>query len=533
MVLEEDIMKDIRTYIKHLILEMHQDQSMMIPPPPAETIEELNQVIHQYHNRLNPASLQYDLDERMELLFNDVVQEYYGDNVIAKVKELKKHLLPIVDQLKKHFKRERPEDVATNFGINWKSDSVDMNTINNSYSYPSGHTAQAYYVAHNLCDKYPEAKNELMNVAEAVAQSRIDRGVHFPSDLDAGRTLASKMYHENKNSHVMTEGMTSPNSVAGKYAIWASISAFDAQNEEILGEVDFLMYDWSAAEEQIQQLLGKGQTPEDILGNGEPLLAISNNAVACMRVRPYAENAGCNSAWEVIRSAADSGLGPTIYDMVMSIAPYGLIADRSQVSSDARKVWSYYANNRSSIDKDFLDPSGYTDTEWDDCDVHGGRVDPLRTATRLMAVEYFDSTWPYEHEIFKEKAEMYDIMVAGGSDGDRYFEIVSKWIEENQADHDIDEWNIDEANDSWYDWKTEGELELMDKLDNDFKFEDPDYLNLSYNTRYAVDSYKEMQENHYAFINSLEEMVPGSEESIYEDEYALYFAVRDFFNERA
>ena len=38
---------------------------------------------------------------------------------------------------------------------------------------------------------------------------------------------------------------------------------------------------------------------------------------------------------------------------------------------------------------------------------------------------------------------------------------------------------------------------------------------------------------HYAFINSLEEMVPGSEESIYEDEYALHFAVRDFFNERA
>ena len=128
---------------------------------------------------------------------------------------------------------------------------------------------------------------------------------------------------------------------------------------------------------------------------------------------------------------------------------------------------------------------------------------------------------------------MYDIMVAGDSDGDRYFEIVSKWIEENQADHDIDEWNMDEANDSWYDWKTEGELELIDKLDNDFKFEDPDYLNLSYNTRYAVDSYKEMQENHYAFINSLEEMVPGSEESIYEDEYALHFAVRDFFNERA
>lgn len=527
-------MKDIRTYISHLILEMH--QSMLIPPPPEETIEELNQVIRQYHNRYNPESLQYDLDERMELLFNDAVQEHYGDNVITRVKALKKHTLPVVKQLKKYFKRERPEKVAANFGVNWKSDSVDMNTINNSYSYPSGHTAQAYYVAHNLCDKYPKAKNDIMNVAEAVAQSRIDRGVHFPSDLDAGRTLASKMYHENKNSHVMTEGMTSPNSVAGKYAIWASISAYDAQNMEESNiqydEIDFLMYDWSAAEEQIHHLFSEGQTPEDILGNGEPLLAISDNAVACMRVRPYGDYEGCNAAWEVIRSAAKLDLGPTIYDMVMSIAPYGLIADRSQVSSSARKVWSYYANNRSSIDKDFLDPGGYTYTEWDDCDVHGGRVDPLRTATRLMAVEYFDNTWPYEHEIFKEKAEMYDIMVAGGSDGDRYFEIVSKWIEENQTDHDIDEWNIDEANDTWYDWKMENETELMNQLDSDFTFEDPDYLNLSYNTNYAVDSFKEMEENHQAFINDLEEMIPGAEESIYEDPQALHFAVRDFFDDR-
>jgi hypothetical protein len=347
-----------------------------------------------------------------------------------------------------------------------------------------------------------------------------------------------KLIRECVRNILISEGMTSPNSVAGKYAVWADISS---QNTDVPDgtEINFLMYDWSKAHSIIKDYLKpvssplrQQLTPEDI-SSGELVAAIEDAAVACMRVRTYGDGMGCNSAWEVVRSAADSGLGPTIYDMVMSIAPYGLIADRSQVSSSARKVWSYYANNRSSVDKDFLDPSGYTDTEWDDCDVHGGRSDPLRTATRLMAVQYFDDTWPYEHGIFKEKAEMSDIIAAGGSDGDRYFEIVSKWIEENQADHDIDEWNMDEANDSWYDWKTEGELELMDKLDNDFKFEDPDYLNLSYNTNYAVGSFEEMEENHNAFVSSLEEIVPGAEDLIYEDSYALHFAVRNFFNERA
>ena len=128
---------------------------------------------------------------------------------------------------------------------------------------------------------------------------------------------------------------------------------------------------------------------------------------------------------------------------------------------------------------------------------------------------------------------MDDIMEAGSGDGEKYFQTVSKWIDENETDYDIEDWNIDEANDSWYEWKLENENELIDQLDDGFTFDHPDYLNLSYNTRYAVDSFEEMEENHYAFINSLEEIVPGAEESFYEDPQALHFAVRDFFIERA
>ncbi len=519
-------MTELRNYVRGILLETMIDSP--IPPPPPESIEELESVINQYYNRVNSPKSQYDLDERMELLFNEVIENNGGKNVVEYVKELKKHPLEIVTALKKHFARKRPEDVAADFGIDWKSDSVHMNTINNSYSYPSGHAAQSYYVALKLCDIYPQLRNELFEVAEAVAQSRIDRGVHFPSDLDAGRIVANQLYQQNKTSApVILEGMISPNSVSGKYAIWADISADQARNlDEDLTSIDFLMYDWSAATEFIQQMM---QRPDYDVDDAvySIIEAITDSAVACMRVRPYGDFDGCNSAWEVIRSAADGGLGPTMYDLVMSIAPNGLFADRSEVSSSARNVYNFYANNRNNVDKNFLDPGGYTDTEYDDCITHGGRVDPLRWATRQMAIDYFDTEWPTEHAEFKDNADMSLIEDTWNMDADKYFQVVSEWIIDN-VDPEWDE-------DTWYEWKQDGELDLMRYWMSgpDPTFNNPDFLNLSYNTNYAVSSFEEMEENHYAFVNKISELIPGSEESFYEDPESLHFAVRDFFRERA
>ena len=351
--------------------------------------------------------------------------------------------------------------------------------------------------------------------------------------------LILETYQESART-IVTESMVSPNSVSGKYAMWASISADDAQNMEDSGidyggSLYFLLYDYNAAVEDLKYQLKHGDSPKDIVENDGPLNAITNNAVACMRVRPYAEGMGCNSAWEVIRSAADSGLGPTMYDLIMSIAPNGLISDRSSVSADARKVWKYYANNRSDVSKDFLDPGGFTDTEYDDCSTHGARVDPLKTATRLMAIDYFESTWPNEHAAFKDNESPFGLEAVSNSDGNYYFEMVSNWLYLHKKEYNLDEWDKDAAADQWYEWKIDKELELFRQLDSGFKFDDPDFLNLSYNTSYAVDSFKEMEENHYAWTSALDEwLYPGASDSIFvRYPNALRYAVRDFFSERA
>ena len=60
-------------------------------------------------------------------------------------------------------------------------------------SYPSGHTAQAFYTAHTLSEMYPELQANLFEVAQMIADSRIDFGVHFPSDNDGGKMLADAL----------------------------------------------------------------------------------------------------------------------------------------------------------------------------------------------------------------------------------------------------------------------------------------------------------------------------------------------------
>jgi acid phosphatase/acid phosphatase (class A) len=57
------------------------------------------------------------------------------------------------------------------------------------FSYPSGHATGAYALAVILAGIYPDKKAELMQRAAAIAQSRVDAGVHYPSDIVEGQKL--------------------------------------------------------------------------------------------------------------------------------------------------------------------------------------------------------------------------------------------------------------------------------------------------------------------------------------------------------
>ena len=162
-----------------------------------EEAMDLYRVVEQYHNRVVPEELQDACDEDMVELFERVllskgitINTSYYNKVIKSIK-------PTIKELKKYYGRERPPGTAASHGIEFLSDELDSA---NSPSYPSGHTIQAHVVAGLLSDLHPELSEEITAVADIVSESRIDRGVHFPTDVVYGKVVAEILTSEILNS---------------------------------------------------------------------------------------------------------------------------------------------------------------------------------------------------------------------------------------------------------------------------------------------------------------------------------------------
>lgn len=186
----------LRKLINSIIKEAF--SASVINKPPANSIQELKHVINQYYNRYNPENVQELCDTGMEHLFNQIIKMSGYKCDIQKIKSLKNDkVLHEIDVLKRTFRRDRPYQYAQKLGISWRGDGYEMDT-DNTFSYPSGHACQAYYIAHCLSADYPELNKHFFEVAEMVSQSRIDRGVHFPSDCEAGKALAMSIYRRKR-----------------------------------------------------------------------------------------------------------------------------------------------------------------------------------------------------------------------------------------------------------------------------------------------------------------------------------------------
>ncbi len=86
--------------------------------------------------------------------------------------------------LKKTIKRSRPVDDYP---------YIENISSGGSYSFPSGHTTEAFSLATSLSVVYPKwyVIAPSMLWASAVGYSRIDLGVHYPTDVIAGAIIGS------------------------------------------------------------------------------------------------------------------------------------------------------------------------------------------------------------------------------------------------------------------------------------------------------------------------------------------------------
>jgi len=112
----------------------------------------------------------------------------------------------------------------------------------------------------------------------------------------------------------------------------------------------------------------------------------------------------CLGAYEVTMSDVGnhSGLGPLLYDIAMELAgESGLMSDRAIVSPEARRVWTYYLNNRPDVTSAQLDSTPGTLTpydEEDDClqlsareDATGWQKSPLSKVYRKRGTPTIDA----------------------------------------------------------------------------------------------------------------------------------------------
>lgn len=160
-----------------------------------EQAKDLARVVVQYSNKRVGKKLQRICDKQFEKLFQVYLESQGKSYNVNYYLLLMKSLKPVIMKLKKYYNRQRPNELAKKMGISFSGDYLNSAQ---SPSYPSGHTVQAYVVACFLNDQFPEHEENLFKIAEIISQSRIDRGVHFPTDIEYGIEVAFSIYSQIK-----------------------------------------------------------------------------------------------------------------------------------------------------------------------------------------------------------------------------------------------------------------------------------------------------------------------------------------------
>ena len=160
-----------------------------MPPPENEsdtTEEEINhlETIPIDSDLVNSAD---DLDRHFKKFLDSKGLEYPKEEL----KKVIQGVRAIILQLKYHYNRPRPFQIAQAKGLKLDSESLKSAS---TPSYPSGHAAQGRFIGRYLADLHPEYGNELREIGDDIAFSRNMAKVHYPSDSEFGKALGDEMY---------------------------------------------------------------------------------------------------------------------------------------------------------------------------------------------------------------------------------------------------------------------------------------------------------------------------------------------------
>ncbi len=166
------------------------DASHLLPPPPNQinAAEQAADLAAVKINSAQPGAADLAAIRHEEELNFNTYSDITGVTLTAQADPLamdffikvEKETRQATSVVKKNWKRDRPYVTDT---------SIHPTVTEATLSYPSGHATRGVVYALVLAELFPEKRDALLAFGYNVGWHRVVAGVHYPTDVQGGRTL--------------------------------------------------------------------------------------------------------------------------------------------------------------------------------------------------------------------------------------------------------------------------------------------------------------------------------------------------------
>jgi acid phosphatase (class A) len=168
------------------------DLTRLLAPPPApgsaEDRRDLEAVLAAQRARTPDSAKAAQADAEVSVFrFADVIGPAFTaerlPRTAALFRQASREASAVIQIAKRHWGRPRPFDVS--------DDVKPVAELARNGAYPSGHAAFGQLAAILLAEMVPEKRAELFARGRAYGENRVVAGLHYPTDVEAGRLAAT------------------------------------------------------------------------------------------------------------------------------------------------------------------------------------------------------------------------------------------------------------------------------------------------------------------------------------------------------